>query len=312
MTEREETMAAYEVALEDFISRIKKDSNIIAGILYGSMVSGKVWEKSDLDLLFISKDETKPYSQFWLVDGDIKVQVSIESRRHFRRTVESSLESSHIFHILSTSRLLFCEDESLTGYIENASRIGERDRQMQMMRHAVYIPGDLEKVEKALSVYDDHLMAFGFLLHAVENTARLEIVREGQIPGREFFMQARECSPELMREAYTDILESGVTRERVKSAFEAVSRHLESISSEVYRPVLDFILQEGGHCGSTRIDAHFRDRLRMSEGDTVIGVCEWLADLGVVERMPLPILLTSRSREPAMEAAYYYAEEDFE
>ena len=312
MTRREGMLASYEVALEDFIERIKKDSNIIAAILFGSMVSGAVWEKSDLDIHLISKDETKPFSQFWLVDGNIIVQVSIESRRHFRRSVESSLESSHIFHILSTCRLLFSHDESLTGYIENASKIGERDRKLQMMRNAMYLPGDLEKVQKALVVYNDHLMAFGFLLHAVEGIARLEIVRRGKIPGREFLQQARECNPEIMRKIYTDVLENGVTRELVQSALDVVTKHLENLSSEIYRPLLDFIIQEGGHCGSARIDAHFRNKLGMSGMATMITVCEWLADLGIVVRMPRPLLLTSRSREPMMEAAYYYAEEDFE
>ena len=304
-------VSRFKTALSDFVSRIEKDTDIIAALLFGSLVSGNVWEKSDIDLHLISKDETKPMRQFWLVDGDIIVQVSIESRRHFRRSVESSLESSHIFHLLSTSKLLFSKDESLADYLESASIVGERDRQLQMMRHAMNIPGDIEKVEKSLVVFDDPLMAFGFLLHAIENLARMEIVRHGEIPGREFFQQARECSPDLMKEVYVNLLENGVTRERVESVLLAVKRHLEEFSTEIYRPLLRFIAQEGGHCGVRRIDEHFTQKLRLGPGGTMISVCRWLAELGIIERMPLPILLTGRSREQEMEAAYYYTEEEF-
>ncbi|MHA1933723.1 MAG: nucleotidyltransferase domain-containing protein [Candidatus Thorarchaeota archaeon] len=300
----------FNTALDDFIERVKADTNIIAGILFGSLVSGKVWEKSDIDLILISKDETKSPSYYWLVDGDILLQVSIQSRSHFRRSVDRSLESSQLFHLLSTSKLLFSKDESLTEYITNAHKIGERDRNLRLMSLVMYAPFELDKVRKSLYIENDNIMAFRFLLHAVEFIARADLVLNCQIPGREFLQQALECNPQLFQVVYRDLIEKGVTRDSLEDAVQILTQYLEEHSIEFFKPVMDYIIEEGGHVGSTQLDKHFLKRLRLPAGSTLMGVYEWLANQDILQRMPRPIRLTRRSRQEEMEAAYYYSEDD--
>ncbi|MGY5879941.1 MAG: nucleotidyltransferase domain-containing protein [Candidatus Thorarchaeota archaeon] len=305
-----ETLELFNSTLDDFIERVEQDSNIITAILFGSLVSGNVWEESDIDLILISKDASRPYKLFWLVDGDVLIQVGIQSRQSFRQSVERALTSSQTSHILSTGKILFSKDETLTKYIEDAHRIGERDKQLQLMRLALHIPGDLSKVKKSLVVYDDFLMAFRFLIHAIENVARVDLVLNDQIPGREFLQQALECNPTLFKKIYSDLLIQGITTESVEEVLQIITKYLEEKSLDLYSPVLEFISEEGGHVGSTLVDDYFQKRFRLAPDATLITILEWLADQGIIQRMPKPIRLTSRSREPEMEAAYYYSEEE--
>ncbi len=310
MKEQKEILELYNTSLEEFIERVKQDTNIIAGILFGSLVSGRVWEESDIDLLLISKDESRPSALHWLADGDILIQVGIQSRSNFRQSVERSLDSSLVFHILSTGKLLFSKDESLTKYIEDAHEIGERDRQMQLFRLAMHIPGNLSKVRKSLHVHNDHIVAFRFLMYAMEMIARIDLVRSGIIPGREFLQQAIDNNPMLFNTLYTDMVSEGATRDAVENALQLLTNYLEEQTPEIYQPLLDFIVSDGGHCGATLIDTHFKKKLGLQSGATLIDVCEWLANQGVIQRMPRPLRLTSRSRQEEMEAAYYFSEDD--
>ncbi|MFW9844245.1 MAG: nucleotidyltransferase domain-containing protein [Candidatus Thorarchaeota archaeon] len=310
MPVKAETLEIFNTTLNEFIERVKQDTNIIAAILFGSLVSSSVWEESDIDLLLISKDASRPYKLFWLADGDILIQAGIESRQYFRQSVERALASSHLFHILSTGKILFSKDETLTKYIENSHKIGERDKKIQLMQLAMFIPGDLSKVKKSLVVYDDYLMAFRFLMHAIENVARVDLVLNDRIPGREFLQQALDCNPTLFKTIYSDLLIGGVTRESVEKAYQIIKDYLQEKTLDLFSPMLDFISEEGGHVGSTLVDDHFKKRFRMSSDATMITILEWLADQGVIQRMPKAIHLTSRSREPEMEAAYYYSEDE--
>ncbi|MFW9886406.1 MAG: nucleotidyltransferase domain-containing protein [Candidatus Thorarchaeota archaeon] len=310
MTIDEKLVAHYNMVLDEFLERVEKDSNIIAAILFGSLVNGNVWEESDIDLILISKDATKPFSDYWLVDGNILIQVYIESRQFFRQSVERALDSSLMSHLLSTSRILFSKDESLTRYIQNAVSIGQRDKQLQLMRLAMYLDGEFVKVRKSLQIYNDHIMAYRFLLNAIDSIARLEIIFNDQIPGREYLQQALQINPELFKKVYTDILDEGVTRESVEMVNQILVDYTKEKTLDFFRPILDFLIDEGGHCGISRIDAYFNKKLGMPQGNTLIGVCEWLANEGVIQRMPKPVHLTSRSREPEMEAAYYFSEDE--
>jgi hypothetical protein len=305
-----EVLQTYQTALNDFIDRMKKDSNIIAAILFGSLVSGNVWEESDIDIHLISKDESKPMRQYWIADGDIVIQVSIESRRHFRQAAERALGSSQLFHILATSKVLFSTDETLEQYMEEAKRIGNRDKQLSLLRLAMYIPAEFSKIRKSLKVYDDHIMAFSFLLHAIEMIARVDLVLHDQIPGREFMQQALELNPSLFNRVYLDLITKGIDRASVEEAFQLVTDYLQEKTPLVYQPILDFLQDEGGHCGCSRLESHFTKRLGFSTADTLVCACEWLANEGHIERMPAPILLTGRSRTQEMEAGYYYMGED--
>ena len=310
MSSNSDILQTYHTALDDFVERIKRDSNIIAAILFGSLVSGKVWEESDIDLLLISKDEKKPLRQYWIVDGTIVIQVAIESRQNFRQAVERSLGSSQLLHILATGKMLFSTDETLQEYMEEAKRIGDRDKELSLLRLAMYIPAELSKIRKSLKVYDDHIMAFSFLLHAVEMIARVELVLHNEIPGREFMQQALELNPRLFNRVYFDLLSKGITRESVDEAYHIVKEYLKEKSPLVYQPVLDFLQKEGGHCGCSRLESHFTKMLGFSTADTLVCACEWLADEGHIERMPNPVSLTGRSRTQEMEAGYYYMGED--
>ena len=46
-------------ALASFVEKIEKDRYVIAAMVCGSLAYDEVWEKSDLDLLIITRDETK-------------------------------------------------------------------------------------------------------------------------------------------------------------------------------------------------------------------------------------------------------------
>jgi hypothetical protein len=215
-----------------------------------------------------------------------------------------------MFHLLSTCKLLFSKDESLTRYIQNEVTFGERDRQLQLMRLAMYLDGEFSKVRKSLQVYNDHIMAYRFLLNAIDSIARLELIFNNQIPGREFLQQALEINPKLFKRVYLDIIINGVTRESVEEVNHILVEYTKERTLELYRPLLDFLMEEGGHCGVSRIDAHFTKKLGIPQGNTLIGVCEWLANEGIIQRMPKPVHMTSRSREPEMEAAYYFSEDE--
>ncbi|MHA1962192.1 MAG: nucleotidyltransferase domain-containing protein [Candidatus Thorarchaeota archaeon] len=306
------TLAMYKESLDDFIERAKDDSNIIAAILFGSLVTEKVWEESDIDIILISKDNTKDYDQYWLADGDIIIQVGIYSRRHFRQRVEKSLEGSLIHHILSTGKLLFSKDDSMAEYLTDLDRIGERDRQMALLLLGRYVPAELSKVRKSLYFYRNPLMALPFHLFVIERLASIEVIRHGRVPGRENLLQALECNPGFFDAAYTRILEEGPTMESMEKALKLTTDYLEKNAEQLYSPILDFIDEEGGHCGMTVLDKHFRRKLRLGEADTLIAVCECLANIDVLQRMPVEVRLTSRSRVPEMEAGYYYSKGDFQ
>src|ERR1043166_6357020 len=92
-------------ALDLLIEDVKKDRSILAAILCGSLSHDTVWEKSDIDLVFVTIDDKKiEASDVPLYADGTNVHAFLMPRAEFRRTVEGSLHHSFMHALLAKGR----------------------------------------------------------------------------------------------------------------------------------------------------------------------------------------------------------------
>jgi len=298
----------HQAALDSFVDQLKKDSTIIAAFVYGSLVRGDVWSESDIDMLVITKDDSLPYQQHWLKDGEILIQIDVHSRKNFRDWMDIPLQGTVLHHIISSGRLLFSTDPTITEYIRTASVIGERDKNLGMMIFASEAIGYLSKVRKSIIHKRNPLLAFRWIQGLMVQLANLEIISNGGVPEREVILQARAYNSEIFQKGYIDILENGVTLDTCQEAYELSLEYLTNRAETLFEPIISYILDQGGHCGISHIDKHFRRKLNRNDFFTLINACDFLADLGIISRMVYPLKLTSKSRYEVHEAGYIHLE----
>ena len=53
---RSNVAARFNAALEALIEEVKQDRSVLAAILCGSLSHDTVWEKSDIDMLFVTEE----------------------------------------------------------------------------------------------------------------------------------------------------------------------------------------------------------------------------------------------------------------
>ncbi|MDB5084687.1 MAG: nucleotidyltransferase [Bacilli bacterium] len=78
----------YREALQAFVEKARQDDQIIAAILLGSLSYDQVWEKSDIDLKLIVQDQKLSKHQMCLMENDIIINASIQTRDEFKRWIE--------------------------------------------------------------------------------------------------------------------------------------------------------------------------------------------------------------------------------
>jgi hypothetical protein len=67
--------------------------------------------------------------------------------------------------------------------------------------------------------------------------------------------------------------------------------------------VLDYLELAGGSRSTSELDAYFHKQVQT--GSLAIAY-EWLADKGIIQKIPYPVPLTEKSQVRVDEAAYYY------
>ncbi|HUT82108.1 MAG TPA: nucleotidyltransferase domain-containing protein [Candidatus Bathyarchaeia archaeon] len=301
----------FDETLNDFVEQVKQDETITAALLFGSMVKGVVWEKSDIDLVLITKDQKTPEKFYWLMGDDINLQVSIYTRNEFIRYQQKSLQGSGTHHVLATSKILFSDDEMLNEFIENMKHIGRRDFELEILRRITMVTGDLEKAEKYLFVKDDTIQSYLFITRLLDNFASIVVMLNDNIPGRESVEQAMEFEPELFSTIYSNVILEKTTKEKLNEILLKIRGYLVEKTPIIYHPIIEYLKNEQSFRSATDIANYLNDKLKSSWwGIASLGIGNWLVEQGYCERVACPTRLTLRSHNEVNEIGFYYIGED--
>ena len=298
--------ARFEAALARLIEDVREDDHILAAILCGSLSHDEVWDKSDIDLVLVCTDDKKTRTHgVALVEDDINIHTTVQPRGEFRRRLEASVRNTFGHSLFAKGKLLFSRDPSIETIFKQIGEIGARDTLVQAMRSAQHALTILYKARKWYAIKDDPAYTALWVLMTARALAEVEVGLAGEIVGREAVVDALRLNPKLFRPIYSDLLERLLTREMIGEALAAIDNYLEPRAERLFAPVIDYLDEAGGEPRScTEIDHYFRRHYDMEH--TIIA-CEWLADIGVIEKASTPVKLTTRSQMDVEELAFFHA-----
>lgn len=290
----------YQAAVEFFVAKVSKDVNVIAVILCGSLAYDAVWEKSDIDMTVIVRDQPLATTAYCFVEDDITINASLLARSAFKRNLDCATGGSIPQAYLAKGRLVYTTDDSLFDYFAQFKRLGSQDIALTVMDKAGELIDIRRKCEKWLTVKKDRLYAQFYLLKAAEVMAQMEVCSIGEPPTRESIQRVMELTPELLAPFYTDALSHPYTESELLSAITAIDVFLLGKLELIKRPVVDF-MGDGEPKSVTLLARHFQQ-----ESHSIIGLLEYLAEQEVLIKVAQTIRLTPKSRPAIEELAFLY------
>lgn len=304
----------FETALEAFVKKAREDRQVLAAILFGSLSSDRVWEKSDIDLIVVTRDDKKLFRKAGgdddevaegatLNEHDVDIHVSMQPRSAFKKMIEGGLQSSFMHAAFARSRLLFTHDDTVRDLYDGIMAFRSRDRQVQLMRAGSHVIPILYKAEKWFHVRKDLHYAFLYIMYAVPGLAQIETYLHNQLAGREVIQQALALNPGFFNAVYTDLIDQPKTEASIGEALRRIDAYLEEKISLLFQPILDYLEEEGSVRSVTDIETYFDNQMNLGGVTTV---CEWLADKEIITRVSSPLRLTLKSNVEYEELAFYY------
>lgn len=290
----------YKDAVNSFIERIRDDPNVIAVIVCGSLSYDTVWEKSDVDMTVIVRDQKLVNRSYCILEDEIVFNVFLIPRSDFRRNMEKAVSGSFTHSYFSKGQIVYTTDESLYEYFEELKQPGEKDIELSMLSCACNLVYFLEKSEKWLTVKQDLLYSQYYIAKAASVIAEMEVLLHGEIPTREAILRAKQLNAELISFFYNDALACHWSRERVMEAIRRLDSYIEENIPRFVGPVMEFLSD-----GEIKTISQIAERLRMSAPE-MVELMNYLSEKGVVEKVSKTIRITPKSRLAVEEAAYLY------
>jgi RNA polymerase sigma factor (sigma-70 family) len=297
-----DTVALFNAALDSFVARVRQDRYIIAGVLFGSLSHDTVWRKSDIDLILVVRDE-QPSRDFCLIEHGVNIHAYVMPRSKFKQAVEGSLQGASFHSMFALSTLLFTTDDTIRAYYDNIRKIGARDRQLRLMAAGGEVLYTHAKAEKWLVTRGDTAYSFLWLMYTVQSVARIEVLAHDEITGREVLPQALKLNPALFKEIYIDLINGPKDAATIRRVIDLIASYIDERTEMLFGPILTFLNEAGSVRTTSEIDAYFKDQVQI---DSLSNIYEWLADKGIIHKVPSPVRLTRKSQVMLDEAAYYY------
>src|SRR5262247_3902047 len=169
------TQHRFATALEALVEHVKADRSILAAILCGSLSHDVVWDKSDIDLMFVTIDDRNvPSSDVPLYADGLNVHALLVPRTEFRKAVEGSIHNSFLHSLLAKGRLLYTHDETIADLCAQLHAIGERDTQVQLLAAGSSALPMIYKAHKWFLTRGDLEYTALWILYAATSLAKIE------------------------------------------------------------------------------------------------------------------------------------------
>ncbi|MGF7145793.1 putative nucleotidyltransferase [Anaerotaenia torta] len=296
----EDVRQRYLDAVESFISKVKDDPNVIAVIVSGSLAYDQVWERSDVDMTMVVRDQVLKNNSYCIVEDDITINVQLTMRSGFKRFLDGIKGGSFGHSYLSRGRILYCTDESLMETFEEFKVMGSDDQAHSVFIMACELVHLCDKCRKWLTVKRDPLYAQYYLLKAAETVARIEVCLDGESPSREAILKAYTLNPEMIRPYYQDAMSHHYSEEKIEEAIRRLEDYLAQHLDIIQKPVIEYMSDQEMKT-LTMITKYFQ-----SEGHFIIGIFDYLAEQGVIAKVSQTIRITPKSKRSVEEIAYQY------
>ena len=125
----ERTILQYQKAYNSIIDKLKSKKNIIGVMVFGSMVSGDLWEESDIDLFVITKDGPSDIENIHLDEKGVPVHIKLMGKEKFINLHEKDLKGGFIHRIFASSKLVFSKDNEITQRYDDGRYYPDLDRE---------------------------------------------------------------------------------------------------------------------------------------------------------------------------------------
>lgn len=285
-------------AVDSFVSKMKGDPNVIAVIVCGSVAYDMVWEKSDIDMTLVVRDQNLKNYSYSIIENDILINVGITTRSFFRRYMEKDIGGSGSQAYFAKGKIVYTTDESLYEFFEDIKIMGSDDIALSAFFMGCQLVGIYEKCQKWLTVREDPLYTQYYVLIAAEIIANMELCLAGEPASRESIQKAQALNPELINTFYQDAMSHHLSREELEAAIDKIDKYLESKLDILKKPVIEF-MSDNEIKTTTLIAKHFHN-----DSHFLHNMFDYLADKGIIERVSQTIRITPKSKLAVEEMGY--------
>jgi len=194
--EMTKTILQYQNAFNSVLDRIKIDETVLSVMIFGSMVTGDLWEESDIDFIVIVNENYERIRDIYSQEKGIPVHIKLMGKEKFIQIYSDDLKGGYLHRIFSASKLVFSKDMDITVRYDGGRFFPDVDRERWGMYFLGKLLKDIGVCKKYLSsngIYTSYSTA----IRCIEKYSRLFVNSSGYMISKDVMAMALNLNDNL-------------------------------------------------------------------------------------------------------------------
>lgn len=228
----------YQEAYETTLNKLVNNSQVIAVVVYGSMISGDIWEESDIDFLVIAKEKNiseNIYSKIL----NIPIHIIYISKDTFIDSYRNLLKGGTFHKAFFTGKLVYCSDNEIDDIHMSTRFYKDRDRDVRNIEIMCNLINSMHYTKKYY-ITRKLETAYQWCMEVLTNYARLLMSLDGHITDKDIlsFAVAVDNNVEYL---FNKLNMNISIDEKVNETLGTIENFIDHNIQNISKPIIEFL-----------------------------------------------------------------------
>ena len=232
----------YQKSSEMLINILKVNKKVLAIFAFGSIISGDLWEESDIDLFVVYKDIFEDVRDVYSEILDIPVHMKVLSKERFLELYKNDGKKGSIRNLLLSSKIIFSRDEEIESVFNKAKYSLDKYKENWNLLYLGNIIKDLGVTKKYLH-NDSIFTSYEVLIRALDSFAKLYLNLNGYTVSKDAVKMATNLNNKFSI-IVENLFNNKCTNENIKNTVDYIESFLDENINEAAKLLLDYLYEK--------------------------------------------------------------------
>lgn len=248
------TVLELQKAFQTVVNQIKKNKKVVALFTFGSIVSGDVWEESDIDLFLIYEDGFEKIRDVYSEVREVPVHTKILNKNSFLELYKNDGKKGFAKKLLCNSKLVFSRDNEISSAYNNS-------RYTMISHTEVWNLVYLGKLLKDIGISKKYLQNGGLktsyevLIRTLDSFSKLLINLNGYTVTKDSLVMATNLSNNF-REVVDKLFMEPINEKTIKDTINYIESFLDGNIVRASSALIDYLCGQYEYMNSHEIRSY--------------------------------------------------------
>jgi len=241
----------YQKSSEKLIKVLKTNKKVLAIFAFGSIVSGDLWEESDIDLFVVYKDIFEDVRDIYSEMLDIPVHMKVLSKDKFLALYESYGKKGLIRNLLISSKIIFSRDEEIESIFNKAKYSLDKYKETWNLVYLGNIIKDIGVTKKYLQ-NDSIFTSYEVLIRALDSFAKLYLNLNGYTVNKDAVRMVTNFDNKFSI-IIEELFNGKCMKQNIQNTVEYIEEFLDENINDASKLILDYLYEKNRFLSSYEI-----------------------------------------------------------